>query len=155
MEKLRKYWRLSWSEQRVLVRAGLLLVAAEAGLCLLPFRILLRWVQRPRTQKDAARRASPERISYLVEVAARHLFQARLLGSWLRPTCLQKSLALCALLTRRGWDARLVIGTGSPEGKFQAHAWVELDGQILGNTDTQDYTALVAFARPAAWRQIA
>jgi hypothetical protein len=149
MNNLKKLWALPCSEQYLLLRAGLLLLAVEAGLRLLPFRKLLAWAQN--RSAHAAAEPSPERIAYLVDVAARHT----LLRGSLRPTCLRKSLVVCKLLSRRGRDARLVIGTGSLAGNFQAHAWVELDGRMLGNTDAREYTALVAFERPAVGRQIA
>ena len=149
MNNLKKLWALPCSEQYLLLRAGLLLVAAEAGLRLLPFRNLLAWAQN--RSAHAAAEPSPERIAYLVDVAARHT----LLRGSLRPTCLRKSLVLCKLLSRRGRDARLVIGTGSLAGNFQAHAWVEIDGQRLGTPADSDYRVLVTFSGHSAGRQIA
>lgn len=125
------------------MEAGLLLIAAEVGLRLVPFRTLLRWSQRKRTLHPIPRYPNPERIAELVETAARVTVNR---AEWLQPTCLRKSIALCVLLCRRGWDARLVLGTGSVEGRFQAHAWVELDGRKLDAYAASHYNELVVFA---------
>ena len=137
MTKLRKFADLSWNERWVLCRAAFLLLATEAGLRVLPFRRMLAWAQRCRGRNRGAGAANPERIAWLVEVAARR--------SWLRSTCLRKSLVLCALLRERGCAARLVIGTTSPRDGFQAHAWVELNGKILGSQAGAQYQELAAF----------
>jgi hypothetical protein len=42
--------------------------------------------------------------------------------------CLMRSLVLVRLLARRGIEAQLILGVSSAE-RFQAHAWVELDGR--------------------------
>jgi hypothetical protein len=44
--------------------------------------------------------------------------------------CLVRSLVLVSLLARRGIGARLVVGVQS-DPKFDAHAWVELEGVPL------------------------
>lgn len=44
--------------------------------------------------------------------------------------CLNRSLTLLALLTRRGTNATLVIGVSS-SATFGAHAWLELEGVPL------------------------
>ena len=155
MDQLRKFWRLRWSEQVVLVCAGFLLIAAEAGLRILPFGKLVTWVQKRAAKKRNSSQPSPDRIAYLVEVAARYLSLLGSFGGWLQPTCLRKSIALCVLLGRRGWDARLVLGTGSLDGVFQAHAWVEVEGKRLGRGDASTYHELAGFAGNQVGRQIA
>jgi hypothetical protein len=49
-----------------------------------------------------------------------------------RPTCIVASLVLFRLLRRQGEAADVVIGLpAEPTGK-NAHAWVELDGCVIG-----------------------
>lgn len=51
-----------------------------------------------------------------------------------RPSCLVRSVALGDLLRRRGvTHACLRVGVRWVEGEFRAHAWVELDGQPVGD----------------------
>ncbi len=48
----------------------------------------------------------------------------------LRVRCLVESLTLCTMLARRGVPSTVVIGV-QPGERFGAHAWVELDGQVV------------------------
>lgn len=65
-----------------------------------------------------------------------------------RVTCLARSLALCALLERRGELPRLQLGVplAPLRAGFEAHAWVELDGVVLNDTNDVRgrYAGLVA-----------
>ena len=53
----------------------------------------------------------------------------------LRPSCLVRALALADLLARRGVPDGLVrIGVRRGDGRvIDAHAWVELDGRVVGD----------------------
>jgi len=68
-----------------------------------------------------------ERTCRMVEAASRH-------GA-VRATCLEESLALWYLLKKQGVMANLRIGVRKPEGKFEAHAWVEYDGAALSRSE--------------------
>ncbi|MGB3651147.1 MAG: lasso peptide biosynthesis B2 protein, partial [Rivularia sp. (in: cyanobacteria)] len=48
-------------------------------------------------------------------------------------TCLRKSLALWFLLRRQGIVTELQIGTRFDKEEFQAHAWVEYQGFVVGD----------------------
>jgi len=52
--------------------------------------------------------------------------------SLLRSTCLERSLVLWWLLARKGITTQLRIGTRKSEEKFEAHAWVERNGEAIG-----------------------
>ena len=47
-----------------------------------------------------------------------------------RVLCLQRSTALLFLLRQNGWNAKLIIGAQIIP--FRSHAWVELDGNVVG-----------------------
>jgi hypothetical protein len=52
-----------------------------------------------------------------------------------RPQCLVRSLAIRRMLVRRGIVTGSVqIGVRTENGAFQAHAWVELNGAVVGDT---------------------
>jgi hypothetical protein len=51
-----------------------------------------------------------------------------------RPKCLARSVALHQMLERRGvTGSRIRVGVRMNEGRFEAHAWVELNGCVLGD----------------------
>lgn len=98
-----------------------------------------RWLARPtaRSQRMApsARQASRDTVVAGVLLAARVL-------PW-RPACLERSMALRYLLRRRGYAARLRIGvrkrgetaeeSSNSTAAIEAHAWVEVDGEVVGD----------------------
>lgn len=53
----------------------------------------------------------------------------------IRPTCLEESLALWYLLGEQGINPQLRIGVRKTDGKFEAHAWVEYQGQTLNQSN--------------------
>jgi hypothetical protein len=75
----------------------------------------------------------PDRLAWAVAAASR-----RCPGS----TCLVQSLALRALLARAGWRSYVEIGV-STETRFEAHAWVVCDGQVLlGGENRSRYSSV-------------
>jgi hypothetical protein len=76
------------------------------------------------------------RTAFVVGVAARY--------GIVRPTCLEKSLALWWLLGRRGLASSVRIGTRKNAGRLEAHAWVEFDGRALNEVE-QPRTQYAAF----------
>jgi hypothetical protein len=64
-----------------------------------------------------------KRIARLEVVTAANLF--------FRTSCLEQSLVLCRLLRRRGMNATLRIGARKEADRFEAHAWVEMAGNVV------------------------
>ena len=140
----------------------------RAGLVALPtltvIALSLRTAGYARTSRWLARRtarlphlASPLSPAVRGTVVAGVLLAARVLP-W-RPACLERSMALCFLLRRRGdaaevrigvrkrddvstaWtDASHAVADADPLAKrppttppIEAHAWVEVDGEVVGD----------------------
>ena len=76
---------------------------------------------------EAATTSEVQRVCRMVLAADRH--------SPMRGTCLERSLALWWLLGRRGITTQLRIGARKSEGKFEAHAWVERNGEVIGEPE--------------------
>lgn len=70
---------------------------------------------------DTTPRASLEELCRAVDIAC--------IWYWKHVLCLQRSAAATCLLRRHGIPAQLVIGT--QQVPFNAHAWVEVDGQVI------------------------
>lgn len=104
-----------------------LCLLGQAWIVLLWTDLLLRVLPLPRVQQILAGMLRPgqrvagdcpsSRMARLVDVAARHHI--------LPVSCLQRSLALQALLLRQGLDTELKIGVRKLHGSFYAHAWLE------------------------------
>lgn len=106
------------------IRAGLLLVGFQR------LRRLLAGLSPPGSAASgpsgAERAARARQISRIVDIGSR---RGPAEGS-----CLHRSLALWWLLRRRQIDSELRIGAQLDENELSAHAWVELDGEVLNDT---------------------
>lgn len=136
METWRRFRRLSAHSRSLILEAAVALVATQVGLRVVGFRRwkpVLGWFAPARVRgartADSAALGAARAIARLEDAAARHLF--------IRTNCLERSLVLCWLLERRGMGARLRIGAHKKEGRFEAHAWVEVDGTAIDDAPEQ------------------
>lgn len=138
MTKLRKAFALSPSDWILVAQAAAWFAVVEIGLRVLKLRTLPTIFQnhKPANRVEGDRPGvSPARVRYCVELASR--FHP------LHPTCLKKALVLYAMLTRRGVNARVIVGAAKSDSKLDAHAWIEHQGQvILGGPATDQYAPL-------------
>jgi hypothetical protein len=126
MEQTHKFRRLPVQSRHLRLKSLLLLGLVRLGLWLLPFRTLRRILARLRPAHAAAHeghQASIRHIVWAVTVASRYVPAA---------TCLTQALTTQVLLRRYGYAADLRIGVARSEaGEFQAHAWVECQGEVV------------------------
>ena len=108
----------------------------EAWFTLLWFYVAIRLTSFERlNQVIRSKRTSshPERL-----VFARYLQRMVHLASRLHllsMTCLPRALALHWMLVRRGIPAQVQIGVTKTAQGIQAHAWLEVDGQQVGEPE--------------------
>lgn len=119
---------------RLGLEAGVFVGCAVVGLRLASVswtRALFDRLYRRRQTSQAG--VTPAHLAKAVRVVSRGIPGA---------TCLAQSLALQAMLTRRGYPAQLHLGVAtSPE--FEAHAWIECNGvTLLGGPNLQRYAPL-------------
>ena len=146
IERWERFWRLSALGRGVVLEATGGLLATWVGLRLIGFR---RWervlaifaptVGTTGSAQGASAQESALLIGRMQEAAARNLF--------FRTNCLEQSLVLWWLLRRRGIDAALRIGARKESDRFEAHAWVELDSQVL-NDASAEHRHFVPFEKP-------
>jgi len=124
--------RLSGFERGVALEAAVALTVTWAGLRLVGFRRwkrVLAWLAPTIAETSSAQGArqheSARVISRVEESVARHLF--------IRSNCLERSLVLWWLLRVRGISADLRIGARKDADRFEAHAWVELGGEVISS----------------------
>ncbi len=124
---------MSRRSRGVALEAALALVATKAGLRLTGFRrwktLLVRLT--PQTSDftlplDAAGIQNAREIARIQDAVCRHLI--------FHASCLEQSLVLWWLLSRRGIPVELRIGARKEAGRFEAHAWVEAGSLVLNDT---------------------
>jgi len=120
-----KFARLRGADKWLFVRVFGLLVRVRVGLWLRPFNRVRQFAERlgDKPVEDVSRRLSAHDLTSLVTAAACYIPHA---------TCLTQALVAHAVLRRYGYTPELKLGVGRGNGnKFQAHAWVELDGKVV------------------------
>jgi hypothetical protein len=147
MSAIGKFLRRSHREKLLVALAATALIEARIELRLIGFRHR-GWLEQSISPRGKDHRSKPrhelfsaDQIAWAVAAAS-----ARIPGA---TNCLVRAVALKYLLNILGHDARLRIGAGRLEGRFEGHAWIESDGRILiGEFDDGRYTPFPL--RPAA-----
>ena len=135
MSWIRKYFKLNYRDQGLLLLVAFLLVAVRIALYLVPFRLfrksVLRLLQRQGSRSVEGQPAA-RRIIWAIETASRLLPGTR--------HCLTKALVAKLLLVQAGYPSDLRIGVRrSAKGVLEAHAWLESEGRIIvGNLHDLD-----------------
>lgn len=139
---VRRAWALGWRDSLDVAVAQISLLRARRALASRPRGELLRAVP---AGADGGLPSEPlerlERMAVAVRRASDH--------GVFRPTCLVRALALEALARRAGSRTAVVrVGVSRDEGRFAAHAWLEVGGRIVGDTpeNVGRYTVLDDFS---------
>jgi hypothetical protein len=119
-----RFLRLGPARQALVAEAAGCLYAVELGLVVLPFRFILRRLERTKSVSAHPDPDAAARVVWAVAAAGRHL-------PWV-DGCLCQALAARAMLGRRGIPASFRIGVlKNTTGALQAHAWLEANGSVL------------------------
>lgn len=139
--------KISRAELQLLMQALLLLPMTALGIKFFGFKglyeVMARWGSRYNWKLNKMEIASV--CTSQTDITARMVSIASRYGFY-RPNCLQRSLVLWWLLRIQGIESDLRIGVRKEEGRFEAHAWVEYEGEILN--DRRDiHQHFAAFSR--------
>jgi len=137
MQRFRRFRRLSGFERGIVLKAAAGLLISWLAVRLLGFRVCRSVFEKPLADRNSWDSTSCEadalgearRIAHLEAVTASNLF--------FRTSCLEQSLVLCRMLRHRGMNADLRIGARKEANRFEAHAWVELDGTVLAGGEAE------------------
>lgn len=122
--KLRTALSFSLSDWTLFFQAWVLLLGVDLALRLLPFPRVRDAAAGALRTNETGKEIDARRIQRMVHTAAwNHLYPMR---------CLRKALVLQWLLGRRGVETHLRFGVNRDEGDLNAHAWLERDGQPVG-----------------------
>ena len=123
---LKQFLKLTAAEKRVFLRAWALLWVVDLGLRLVSLAKLHAWLGRGLPPEQALE--SPRQLAWdtwrLVDAAARHHVT--------KMSCLRRTLVLQRLLAAQGLRVGVTIGARKVEGELLAHAWIEVEGDAVG-----------------------
>ncbi len=143
--KAETWQSLSKNDRALVIRAMFLLPIVATSLKTVGLRRTRSWLGRsglgPTIPSTEQTRANVRRAAQMVAVACRR--------HPLRSSCLPRTIVLWSVLRRRGIDADVRIGVRSDsQGEFQAHAWLEWNGEVL-NDDAEIGSQYLPFNGPA------
>lgn len=126
MRRIYKFLHLRADVKILLIKSFLLLSAIRLGLWILPFKKLRYFLTnrgRGSTLPEASDKIQITDVIRAVTIASRYVPSA---------SCLTQALAVIVLLNGFGHRAQLRIGVAKDlDGKLEAHAWVEMGGEII------------------------
>lgn len=129
-ETAQRYRALDQESRRLFLRAAMLLPIIRVSLRFRGYNKTFSSLQARVIPIAPAQIAPAEQLrktTQMVRAAVRH--------SLLHFTCLEESLGLWYLLRKQGIAPQLRIGVRKENGKFEAHAWVEHDGEALNQPE--------------------
>jgi hypothetical protein len=112
------------------------------------FRRCKELIQQFSSIASSSRRVEPDRQMEVRRKMVSAMNAVERNGPW-RPNCLERSLALWWLFQLKAVGGELHIGGRKSQGRFEAHAWVEWDGQVL-NDSTDVHKHYARFDAPVA-----
>lgn len=121
---------MSARERRLLARVAFLLPMVDASLRVAGFQRTYAWLDRLSPLEATGSVHSVEHVAKSEQTIS-------LAGTGFplyRPTCLPQSLVLWHLLRSGGAPATLNIGVRRTGHEFTAHAWIEVDGQVINDS---------------------
>ena len=138
MESFHRYRALGAADRWLVIEAASLLAIVRLGIAALRFSVLRRSLDHMLpaipAKSSGKRTSSVDRLAWSVAAASRRLP--------FRSNCLIESLAVDAMMRRRGHASEIRFGVRPPNaGVLTAHAWVECEGAIVFGS-LQDYSAL-------------
>ncbi len=138
MRQLRQLLQLNPVQFWLLIQVAVVLNLIRLGLVIVPFQTLYRWMKQTRSSPHPTPSIPSCQITWAVNVVGRY--------SPGQVQCLARALTTQLLMQQGGYPCEIRIGVTTPENdKFEAHAWVESQGEIvMGDLpDLQRYTLLM------------
>jgi hypothetical protein len=133
LERWRRYRKLPKEERGLVLRGMVLLPLTMLGLRTMSFRRCKELIKQFSSVTSSPQRVEADRQVVVRKIIVAAMNAVEKNGPW-RPNCLERSLALWWLFRMNAMDGELHIGGRKNQGRFEAHAWVEWDGQVLNDS---------------------
>ena len=148
-----RFCKLSGRERRDFFLGLLFLPAVVIWLRVSTFQSVQQTLEKWHGATASASQRDDTSIFTEAQSASRMLDAASRRGL-VRGNCLSRSMALWWLLRRRGIPAQLRIGARKIGSQLEAHAWVEVAGRAVNDSDDVQ-TRYAPFAGPIAGKMVA
>ncbi len=137
VRRLFSFFRLSFSDQGLLIQAALAVINAKLATRTWPLPTARAIVTRQQRLISRVVPVRADRIAWAVDTASRAIPGMK--------NCLVQAVAAEAMLIQAGYPCKLRIGGAKKAGEFIAHAWVESEGRVvIGEFELERYTPMNA-----------
>jgi hypothetical protein len=138
MRRVKQLIDMSTSERTILLRALIAVLSARMKLWL---RVGFQPVRTQAAEDTTPLKAPPRMADWK---ASQYAWAVKAVSRYVPvTTCLTQALALHSLLAASGRKSRIEIGVSKDDGRFEAHAWVVCNDQILiGGPNIDRYVSL-------------
>ena len=133
LEKWLRFRKRPLEERALILRALLLLPITGIGLRVIGFQRCKELIEKLPVRDRPSRQLEEVAPNEMAGRIARAVRSAELHGPG-APNCLERSMLLWWLLRRGGIDGELHIGGRKSGLRLEAHAWVELEGEVLNDS---------------------
>jgi hypothetical protein len=147
-EKWRRFRKRPVEERALILRAMVLLPLTGIGLRVFGFQRWKKLIEQFSLRTRTPQVAEPAIQLEMADRAVRAVRSVELHGLS-APNCLERSMTLWWLLRRDGIAGELHIGARKNGSRLEAHAWVELGGQVL-NDSAEVHNHYARFDAPIA-----
>lgn len=131
-EKWRRFRMRPPRDRALILRAALVLPLTEIGLRTLGFQRCKQLAEKLFFTAPPLPTLPPD-LQREVALRIRRAVSSAELHGPAHPNCLERSMTLWWMLRREGVQGELHIGARKEGNRFEAHAWVELGGQVLND----------------------
>ena len=144
MQRLRRFFLLSWADRALLAEAVWLTAWARLAILALPFRWIGPWLGKHMESTghgpDTDNGPLLQRVGWAVNAARRHV-------PW-DAKCLVQAMTARSMLARRGVEGTVYLGLlKTAEGELKAHAWLRCGQRIVtGREGHRSFTTVSTFA---------
>jgi hypothetical protein len=139
VSKWQRFKRLPAPERGALLRALILLPVTKLALRTIGFRRWKSVLSKFAYQKNPSTSLTPDSLKSARHFA--HMVASASDEGIFHGKCLEQSMVLWWLLKRQQLPAELQLGGRRTNTGFEAHAWVEVEGNVINDHDTvgQDF----------------
>ena len=135
MRRWRRFRRLSRFERGIVLEAAAGLLIAWLAVRLLGFQICRAVFKDAGTSARNSKALEANSLNIARRIA--HLEAVTAVNLFFRTSCLEQSLVLCRMLRRRSMNAAIRIGARKEGDRFEAHAWIEMEGNVVDSGGTE------------------
>ena len=129
-----RFLSLDFEDKKLLLKIFFLNYYVRLITWILPFPKVRRITQKM-GKKHQSKKLDLKRMLWAVNVTSNYVF---------RSTCLTRALTGQILLEQQGFESTLRIGVMN-DGKFEAHAWLEHDKEVVLGQSEKEFMPLVDF----------